>query len=57
MLTFHRFAKFGKIGAFGTPIALLVIDIVLRLLVAEKRTNGTFNIHATEERCSLLVDR
>ncbi|KAJ5646049.1 hypothetical protein N7490_002421, partial [Penicillium lividum] len=31
------FAKFGIAGAFGLPIALLVVDIVLRLLIVDEQ--------------------
>ncbi|KAJ5899991.1 hypothetical protein N7495_004735 [Penicillium taxi] len=30
------FAKFGTAGAFGFPIALLIVDIILRLLILEE---------------------
>lgn len=34
-----RFDRLGVYGAFGLPIFLLVIDIVLRLLIVEKSKN------------------
>ncbi|KAJ5635013.1 uncharacterized protein N7484_008326 [Penicillium longicatenatum] len=30
------FSKFGTLGAFGVPIALLVVDIVLRMLIVQE---------------------
>ncbi|KAJ6103634.1 hypothetical protein N7486_003856 [Penicillium sp. IBT 16267x] len=35
------FSKFGTVGAFGVPIALLVIDIVLRLLIIQEDKDKT----------------
>lgn len=32
----NRFDHFGVVGAFGLPIAMLVIDIVLRILMIER---------------------
>lgn len=32
----NRFDHFGVVGAFGLPIAMLVIDIVLRILIIER---------------------
>jgi MFS family permease len=35
---FYRFDHFGTAGAFGLPIAMLAIDIILRVLMIEKRS-------------------
>ncbi|OQE83421.1 hypothetical protein PENNAL_c0032G01161 [Penicillium nalgiovense] len=32
------FSQFGTVGAFGVPIALLVVDIVLRMLIVQEDT-------------------
>lgn len=31
-----RFSRFGTVGAFGVPMALLVVDIVLRMLIVQE---------------------
>ena len=36
-LTVDRFDKLGHTAAFAFPVAMLVIDIVLRLLIIEKK--------------------
>ncbi|CAG8048267.1 unnamed protein product [Penicillium nalgiovense] len=35
------FSQFGTVGAFGVPIALLVVDIVLRMLIVQEDTDET----------------
>ncbi|KAK4866855.1 hypothetical protein LT330_008018 [Penicillium expansum] len=37
------FSKFGTVGAFGVPIALLVIDIILRMLIVQQDEGETKN--------------
>lgn len=39
-----RFSQFGTVGAFGVPMALLVVDIILRMLIVQE-DEGLSQIH------------
>lgn len=36
------FSKLGRLGSFGIPILTLIIDIILRLLMIEKKSASTY---------------
>lgn len=45
-----RFDHFGSAGAFGLPIAMLVVDIILRVLIIEKSKDSACNEVAESSR-------
>ncbi|CAP96180.1 Pc21g12830 [Penicillium rubens Wisconsin 54-1255] len=47
------FSRFGTVGAFGVPMALLVVDIVLRMLIVQEDEDET-KFHQQED--SPLLD-
>lgn len=42
-MIFCSFDHFGAVGAFGLPIAMLVVDIILRILIVEKAKESACN--------------
>jgi hypothetical protein len=55
-LKFFRFDHFGTAGAFGLPIAMLAIDIILRVLMIEKRSAIVDSAQETESSIASVAD-